>query len=120
MGRIAHLLAAFLAFAGCHTQAPSSGPKQVNIAELGSETDHLVFFSYVGSDADFHYFTAAEDKRYKVPRAEWKNSQPLPFDGGMALFMTVKDGKLTLPDPKEMAALSEDELLYRPYKKVRH
>ena len=87
------------------------------MAQLASETDHLVFFNYVGSDAEFHYFTTAERKRYKVPLAEWNNPRPFPLDGGMQLFMAVKDGKLTTPDPNEMASLSEDELLNRPYKK---
>lgn len=117
MRRIALLLAVFLTLAGCQKQPASSEPKQVSIAELGKETDHLVFFNYVGSDDDFHHFTTAEGKRYKVPRAEWKNPQPFPLNGGMQLFMTVRDGKLTVPDPKEMAGLSEDELLHRPYKK---
>jgi hypothetical protein len=34
-----------------------------------------------------------------------------PTDAGMQLFVTVKDGKLTAPDPKKMAELSEGELL---------
>jgi hypothetical protein len=87
------------------------------VAELGSETDHLVFFNYVGSDADFHHFATAEGKRYKVSLAEWNNPRLFPLEGAMQLFMTVKDGKLTVPDPKELAALSEDEVLHRPYKK---
>jgi hypothetical protein len=29
----------------------------------------------------------------------------------MQLFVTVKDGKVTVPDPKKMAELSESELL---------
>jgi hypothetical protein len=119
MSRAGQVLVALVLVAGCQTQPGSSGPKQVTIAELGNETGHLVFFNYVGSDADFHYFTTAEAKRYKVPRAEWNNPQPFPLDGGMQLFMTVKDGKLAIPDPKELAALSEEELLHRPYKKKR-
>lgn len=117
MRRILLLLAMILLLGGCRAQPTSSEPKQVSIAELGTETDHLIFFNYVGSDADFHHFTTAEGKRYKVPRAEWSNPSPFPLNGGMQLFMTVRDGKLAVPDPKEMAALSEDELMHRPYKK---
>jgi|GEM_PF-4694889 len=117
MHKINPLLAAVAVVAGCHTQPASSEPKQVTVAELGNETDHLIFFNYVGSDAEFHYFTTAESKRYKVPRSDRDNLVTFPLDGGMQLFMTVKDGKLTVPDPKEMAALSEEELLHRPYKK---
>jgi hypothetical protein len=107
----------FLPLVGCQTQPASSGEKQVSVAELGSETDHLVLFNYVGSDSDFHHFTTAEGKHYKVPLSEWNNPRPFPLGGGMQLFMTVKDGKLTVPDPQEMSALSEDELIHRPYKK---
>ena len=113
----AALLSALVVVAGCQTQPATSGPKQVSVAELGSETDHLLFFNYVGSDAEFHHFKTAEGKRYKVPLAEWNNPRPFPLEGGMQLFMTVKDGKLTVPDPNDMAALSEDELLHKPYKK---
>jgi hypothetical protein len=111
------VLGCLVVVAGCQAQPASTEPKRVSVTELGRETDHLVFFSYVGSDADFHYFTTAERKRYRVPRSEWNNALSFPPNGGMQLFMTVKDGKLTLPDDKEMAALSEDELLHRPYKK---
>jgi hypothetical protein len=117
MHRITPLLSALVIVAGCQTQPASSEPKQVTVAELGNETDHLIFFNYVGSDAEFHYFTTAESKRYKVPRSERDNLVTFPLDGGMQLFMTVKDGNLIGPDPKEMAALSEEELLHRPYKK---
>jgi hypothetical protein len=115
--RISSVFLVILVVAGCGTKGSATGVKQVTVAELGKETDHLVFFNYVGSDNDFHYFTTAEKKRYKVPRAEWANPQPSPLDGGMQLFMTVKDGKLTVPDPKEMAQLSQDEIMHRPYKK---
>jgi hypothetical protein len=117
MRRVTRLVITVVIAAGCQTQPASPEPKQVSVAELGSETGHLVFFNYLGSDADFHYFATAERKRYKVARAEWNNPVPFPLDGGMQFFMTVKDGKLTVPDPKEMAALSEDELLHTPYKK---
>jgi hypothetical protein len=119
MRKIHYLLGALMILAGCQTHPASSEPKQVSVAELGSETDHLICFNYVGSDADFHYFTTAERKRYKVPRAEWNNPRPFPLEGGIQLFMTVKDGKLTVPDPKEMATLSEDDVLHRPHKKKR-
>jgi hypothetical protein len=117
MRSLTRLLVPLVVLAGCQTQQQSSEPEHVSVAELGSKTDHLVFFNYVGSDADFHYFTTAEQKRYKITLAEWDNSRPFPLNGGMQLFMTVKDGKLTVPDPKEMAGLSQDELLHRPYKK---
>jgi hypothetical protein len=91
----------------------------VSVAELGRETDHLVFFRYAGSDADFYYFVTAEGQEYKVALAEWANPSPLPKGGGVRLFMTVKDGRLTVPDPREMATLSEDEVLHRPYKRAR-
>src|SRR5262245_27802753 len=81
------------------------------------ERDALIFFNYVGSDVDFYYFTTAEDKRYKVARAECGNLLSVSLDGGMQLFVTAKDGKLTVPDPKDMAGKSEDKLLHKPYKK---
>ena len=114
---ITSLTIALALAAGCGTKEASPGVKQVTVAELGKETDHLIFFKYVGSDTEFHYFTTAESKRYKVLRSEWNTPRPFPLDGGMQLFMTVKNDKLTAPDPKEMAGLSEDELLHRPYRK---
>ena len=117
--RATRLLAILVVVAGCRARPASTGTAQVSVADLGTKTDHLVFFNYVGSDADFHYFTTAEGNRYKVSLAEWTIPRPFPLDGGMELFMTVKDGKLTVPDPKEMATLSEEELLHRPYKKKR-
>jgi hypothetical protein len=117
MRGISSFLVIVALLAGCGTKEASPAVKQVTVAELGQETDHLIYIKYVGSDTDFHYFTTAQSKRYKVPRSEWNNPRPFPRDGEMQLFMTVKDGQLTVPDPKEMAGLSEDELLYRPYRK---
>ena len=101
---------------GCGRQEGGSDMKTVSIAELGEETNHLLFFSYVGSDADFHYFTTTDDKQYRVARSEWNNPAAFPTDGTMQFFVTVKDGKLTVPDPKEMSKLSNDELM-RPEKR---
>ncbi len=102
---------------GCERQETGSAMKTVSIAELGKETDHLLFFNYVGSDADFHYFTTADDKQYRVARSEWNNPAAFPADGTMQFFMTVKDGKLTVPDPKEMSKLSNDELMHHDQKR---
>jgi hypothetical protein len=106
--RIYALLAVAVLFAGCERKADAPAVKTLTIAQLGKETDHLIFFSYVGSDGDFHYFTTAEGKQYQVARSEWKNPAAFPANGTMQLFMTVRDGKLTVPDPKEMSKLSEE------------
>ena len=119
MRGIVILLVALVAAAGCQNQPSSSGPKLVSVMELGRETGHLVFFNYIGSDSDYHHFTTAEGKRYKVALGEWNTRATLQPDGKVKVFMTVKDGKLTVPDPKEMARLSEEGLLDRPYKKKR-
>ncbi len=116
MRAVSCLLLIFPFVSGCVTKEASSKVKQVSIEQLAKETDHLVFFSYIGSDAEFHYFKSVEGNRFKVLLSEWPNAQPFPLDGGMELFVTVKDGKLAVPDPKEMARLSEDQL-NRPFKK---
>ena len=85
--------------------------KHVNLAELEAETKNLVFFNYTGSDSQFHYFRTKEGKRYKLDRSAWQLPMAFPPDAGMQLFVTVKEGKVTVPDPKKMAELSESELL---------
>jgi hypothetical protein len=117
MRTIGRLPIAFVFIVGCQSPSTPTRPKQVSIAELGRETDHLVFFSYVGSDTEFHYFTTAEGKDFRVPFAEWTTAGAFARGTGMNLFVTVKDCKITVPDPTAMAALSEDEILHRPYKK---
>lgn len=117
MRQLSPLLVGLAVAAGCQLEPGETGPRQVSMAQLGRETDHLVFFSYVGSDTEFHHFTTAEDRRYTVARAEWDNPKPFALDGGIELFVSVRDGQLTVPDPNELAALSEDELHHRPYKR---
>ena len=117
MRAITGLSVALALVAGCGTKEVSPAAKQVTVAELGKETDHLIFFNYVGSDTEFHHFTTAESKRYKVLRSEWNTPRTFPLEGGMQLFMPVKNDKLTVPNPKEMAGRSEDDLLHRPYRK---
>ena len=80
------------------------GETTVTVGELGDRTARLFFFSYVGTDADFHHFTTADGGRYRVRRSEWQNAGGFAVGGGMALYVCVKDGKVTVPDPKDMAA----------------
>jgi hypothetical protein len=87
--------------------------RHVNLAELEAETKHLVFFNYTGSDSRFHYFTTREGERYKLDRSAWQLPMAFPAGAGMQLFVTVKGGKITAPDPHKMAELSEDDLLPR-------
>jgi hypothetical protein len=85
--------------------------KHVSLAELEAETRHLVFFNYTGSDGRFHYFTTREGEHYQLDRSAWQLPMAFPVGAGMQLFITVKGGKLTAPDPMKMAELSEDDLL---------
>jgi hypothetical protein len=101
---------------GCHRQDAAPMERTVNVKQLAEETDHLVFFNYVGSDADFHHFTAADDKQYRIPRADLDFPGEFPATGTMRFFITVKDGVLARPDRREMAKLSHDEF-ERPYKR---
>jgi hypothetical protein len=118
MHKIRNLIIVVLVF-GCRAQPAPSGPKQVDLIGLGKETEHLVFFNYIGTDAEYHYFRTAEGNSYKVSRADWNTPRTFPRDAGMELFMTVKNGKLTVPDPDEMATLTEDNRLQMPYRKNR-
>jgi hypothetical protein len=112
---LAFLIALPLA-SGCGAKRATDAFKQVTVAELGNETDHLPFFSYVGSDDELHYFRTSEGKRYKVHRSEVSNLGTFGVSDGLELFVTIKDGKVTVPDPKMMAGLSQEEL-HKPYKK---
>jgi hypothetical protein len=109
MFRLLVLMLALVAV-GCRSREGST-VKRVSLAELEAETKHLVFFNYTGSDAQFHYFTTKEGKRYKLDRSAWQLPMAFPPDSGMQLFVTVKDGKVTVPDPKTMGSLPESELL---------
>jgi hypothetical protein len=101
MPRLPVLMLALLV-AGCGSR-DGTAVKHVNLGELEAATKHLLFFNYTGSDAQFHYFTTGEGKHYKLDRAAWQLPMVLPPDGGMQLFVTVKDGKVTVPDPRKMA-----------------
>ncbi len=96
--------------------AAATAARQVTLRELERETAHLPFLSWVGSDKRFHYFATREGRRYRVNRSEWRLPPhlgaflPRPGDG-MALFVTVKDGKVTIPDPRKMADLSDQDML---------
>lgn len=93
-----------------------TGTKEVTIRELEEKTAHLPFFNWVGSDKHFHYFVTREGQRYKVQRARWQMPEsmagflPRPADG-MALFVTVKNGRIIIPDPSKMADLPDNELM---------
>ena len=94
-----------LILVGCAQQGTKSATKQVSLPELEKETAHLNFFSYTGNDQEFHYFKTSSGS-YKVKRSEWSiplNLPPMPQ--GTELFVTVKDGKVTIPDPKLMQDL---------------
>ena len=97
------------------TPAGESAVKQVTLIELEKETDHLVFLSYVGSDEQSHYFLTPERKRYKVDRSEWQLPPHMvavtPRPGSMAVFVKIKGGKVTAPDPKKMAELKPEQLM---------
>ena len=105
------LLLLAIALTGCGSSGVVDAVKQVTIAELEKETSHLVFFSYVGSDEQFHYFETLERRKYKLPRADWRVPNPLTLGMGAQFFVAVKDGKITAPDPKKMSRIAEDRLL---------
>jgi hypothetical protein len=97
----------------------ATAARQVTLRELERETAHLPFLNWVGSDKRFHYFVTREGEQYRVNRSEWQlpphMSTFMPRPGqGMALFVTVKDGKITVPDPRKMADLADDDLLSPP------
>jgi hypothetical protein len=103
-------------------QLPSeegSDDEQVTLRELERETEHLPYVTWVGSDKRFHYFETREEKRYKVARGEWDTpsffSSLLPRpDDGIGLFVTIKDGKITMPDPSKMMDLFDGDSLMPP------
>lgn len=108
------LLLLVVILGGCRTE-PARPAKQVSLAQLEKETRHLVFFRFIGSDDDFDYFATPEGKHYKVSLAEIDDPRSFPLDTDIAVLVTVKDGKITVPDPHKMAAMSQDELLRTGY-----
>jgi hypothetical protein len=89
--------------------------QQVTVPELERATSQLVFFNYIGSDADFHYFTTAHGDRYKVSRPEWELPHTIPLGSGVQMFVSVRNGKLTVPDPEELEGLFQDETRQPPW-----
>lgn len=89
----------------CQASPTGSPVRQVTLPELEKETAGLPFFSYTGHDDAFHYFKAG-GRQYKVKRDEWElppNLPAMPPEAGAELFVRVKDGKVTVPDPKELS-----------------
>jgi hypothetical protein len=78
--------------------------KQVTLAELEKVTKALPFFSYTGNDEQFHYFKTPT-RLYKVTREEWPqpNMPRVAPSMGIELFVRIQDGKVTVPDPKDVA-----------------
>jgi hypothetical protein len=93
--------------------------KEVSLLELERETSQLPVLNWVGVDKRLHYFETREGGRYRVARGEWPlppymaTMMPRPGDG-VALFVTVKDGKITLPDPKKMTDMIDQGWLLPP------
>jgi hypothetical protein len=93
-----------LVLVGCGGSGAAPGMKQVTLAELEEETAALAFFSYTGNDEQFHYFKTPT-RLYKVKRDEWAqpNMPKVSPELGIEVFVRVKDGKVTVPDPKDVA-----------------
>ena len=81
----------------------SSAVKHVSLSTLEAETKQLGIISYTGSDAEFHYFQTKVGQRYKLDLSAWEMPAAFPADAGIELFVTIRDGKLTAPDPRTMA-----------------
>jgi hypothetical protein len=89
---------------GCTSKLENTA-KQVSLSQLANETKHLVFFNYSGSDSEFHYFKTSEGKCYKLDLSEWKTPRTWTTDAGIELFVSMREGKLTVPDPKKMSEI---------------
>jgi hypothetical protein len=103
MARLA-AMAAMVVLLGCGGAGGPAAPtvKQLTLVELEKETAGLAFFSYTGNDQQFHYFKTPR-QLYKVNRAEWPNTPEVLPDLGIEVFVRVKDGKVTVADPKDVA-----------------
>jgi hypothetical protein len=93
----------------------------VSIEQLGVETSHLIFFTYDGSDDLYHYFMLeADGMAYKIDKAVWTPPKPAPSGKTSRLIadtaVTVRDGKITEPDPREMEELTKKGQLGCPYR----
>ncbi|GAA5511242.1 hypothetical protein [Novipirellula caenicola] len=77
---------------------------QVTLEQLSGVTAHLPMFYYIGSDDEFHFFRGDGIGYFRLTRSESIPEFP-SMDGSdisideIALFVTIKDGKLTAPGP---------------------
>lgn len=97
-----------LCAAGCAPVAP--GVRHVSVAELEQETKHLACFSYTGCDERFHYFATDEGRRYRIDRERWVLSGAFPADGRREAFVTMRRGRIVLPDPQAISDRTKCEL----------
>lgn len=78
-------------------------PKRVSLAELEKATKGVPFLTLFGRDGRDYRFQAPDGRTFLVDRRE---VQPLldasmyPVREGVGLFVTIKDGKIAVPDPK--------------------
>ena len=93
---------------GCNS-SPSGGrsidsARKVTLTELEAATDHLPYFSYLGTEGDSAYFRGDGLGYYQIASEEtpWHGLRPSPMvpRGDMELYVTVRDGELTVPGPQ--------------------
>jgi len=94
------LIISLIIISGCSRNTPAM--KHVTIAELETATKGQPFFSYSGSDDNFHYFRTLDGQRYSIERSAWDMPVPFPADGTMEVFVSIKDGEITTPNPSDM------------------
>ena len=90
--------------------------RRVTLAQLEKETKGEPFLTYFGVEGDHHRFQTEDGRVFQVARGEWTMPAPMSFptSAGMGLFVTVKDGKVRIPDPAAMSEWVRRRGLDRP------
>ena len=92
-----------LASLGFHT-APPPDLYDIDLPELRQAAASLDFFGYRGCDPNYHYFSLPNSQGLRLPQQQI-DLQPLPIQLGLCLFVTFRNGRLTIPDPVAMASV---------------
>ncbi len=88
--------------------------RRVSLAELEQATNHLSYISYCGTEGNDHRFETQAGAAYLVSRDELQDlEKPLisfPRSRGLSLLVTIRDGKVQVPDAQKAAGLKQQEV----------
>ena len=81
--------------------------QRVTLAQLENATKDQLFITYQGIEGGHHRFRTEDGRFFLVDHHELHLPVAPPVDQGIGLFVKIQGGKLTVPDPKKMAAWAQ-------------